>query len=141
MTKKSSSKARILELLQEVPLFEGCSKKEFSLLADIAEEQHYGAGQVICAEGDPGLGLQLIIDGNARVEIKKRARRRMGPKSFFGEVALLDGGPRSATVIAETDAIVLHVPAWSFQALLKEQPSIAIKMLPVLAHRLRSAGG
>ena len=141
MTKKSSSKERVLELLKEVPLFEGCSKKELSLLGDIAEETHYSAGQTICQEGDPGLGLSLIIDGNARVEIQKRARRRMGPKSFFGDVALLDGGPRSATVIAETDVILLNVPAWSFKALLKEEPQIAVKMLPVLAHRLRSAAG
>lgn len=139
MAKKSSSKARIAELLKEVPLFEGCSKKEMSLLADIAEEMHYEAGQTICAEGDPGLGLQVIIEGDARVEIKKQARRRMGPGTFFGEIALLDGRPRSATVIAETDVLALSIPAWSFQAVLKQQPQIAVKMLPVLAHRLRSA--
>lgn len=139
MTKKSASKAQILDLLKEVPLLEGCSKKEMSLLGDIAEEMHYAAGEVICKEGDPGLGLSLIIDGTARVEVNKRARRKMGPRSFFGEVALLDGGPRSATVIAETDVVLLSVPAWSFKALLKEQPTIAVKMLPTLAHRLRSA--
>ena len=139
MTKKSSSKARVLELLKEVPLLEGCSKKEMSLLADITDEMHYAAGDVICKEGDPGIGLSLIVDGTARVEINKRARRKMGPRSFFGEIALLDGRPRSATVIAETEVTVLNVPAWSFQALLKEQPAIAVKMLPVLAHRLRTA--
>ncbi len=139
MGKRSSSKARILELLRGVPLLEGCSKKELSLLADIADEVGFTDGDVICKEGDAGLGLQLIVDGEAKVEVGGKMRRKMGPGTFFGEVALLDGGPRSATVIANTDTTVLTVPAWSFQALLKQQPAIAVKMLPVLAHRLRTA--
>ena len=139
MAKKSSSKSRILDLLKGIPLLEGCSKKELSLLADIADEMEFAAGDVICKEGDAGLGLQLIVDGEAKVEVGGKARRKMGPGMFFGDIALLDGGPRSATVIANVETTVLTVPAWSFQALLKQQPAIAVKMLPVLAHRLRTA--
>ena len=139
MAKKSSSKGRILELLKGIPLLEGCSKKELSLLADIADEMEFAPGDVICKEGDSGLGLQLIVEGEAKVEVKGKTRRKMGSGMFFGDIALLDGGPRSATVIANAETTVLTVPAWSFQALLKQQPAIAVKMLPVLAHRLRTA--
>lgn len=116
-----------------------CSKKELSLLSGIADEMGYGAGETIFEEGEEGLGLQIIMEGEAKVVINGRTRRKMGAESFFGEIALLDGGPRTATVVAETDVRTLSIPAWSFNAVLKEQPSIALKMLPELAHRLRTS--
>ena len=139
MAKQQSSKARIADLLKQVPLLSTCSKKELSLLSGIADEMEFGAGETIFKEGDEGLGLQIVMEGETKVLINGRTRRKMGEGSFFGEIALLDGGPRTATVVAETDVRTLSIPAWSFNAVLKEQPSIALKMLPELAHRLRTS--
>jgi CRP/FNR family transcriptional regulator, cyclic AMP receptor protein len=67
-----------------------------------------------------------------------RTRRRLGPGDFFGEISLLDRGPRMATVVAETPVRTLSLSSWNFRAALKELPSMAIKMLEELAHRIRT---
>lgn len=138
MAKQKSATERVMDLLRTVPLFSTCSKKEFSLMAQIAEEQEFGAGNVICREGDTGLGLYVIMQGETEIKVGGQTQRRLGPGAFFGEIALLDGGPRTATVIAETDVRLLTIPAWSFNAVLKSQPTLAIKMLQEVCRRMRA---
>jgi CRP/FNR family cyclic AMP-dependent transcriptional regulator len=125
--------------LAKVPLFSDCSSKELNLIARAAKEASHPAGTVLAREGEAGIGLFLIIEGTAEVSIGGRRRASLGPGDFFGEVALLDGGPRSATVTATSDVRLLGITEWVFRGLLHEYPTIAIKTLQVLAGRLRKA--
>jgi CRP/FNR family transcriptional regulator, cyclic AMP receptor protein len=102
------------------------------------EGVEFGAGDVICREGETGVGLHVVVSGETKVQVGGRTRRRLGPGAFFGEVALLDGGPRSATVVADTPVRTLSIPAWSFRSLLKSQPSLSLKMLEEVCRRLRT---
>jgi CRP/FNR family transcriptional regulator, cyclic AMP receptor protein len=129
----------VVEQLAGVPLFAGCSAKELQLVARAGKEAHHRAGTALAREGEAGVGLFMIIEGNAEVTIGGRRRASLGPGDFFGEVALLDGGPRSATVTATSDVRVLGITEWVFRGLLHEHPSIAIKTLQVMAGRLRRA--
>jgi CRP/FNR family transcriptional regulator, cyclic AMP receptor protein len=103
------------------------------------KEVDHRKGTVIATEGDPGVGLFVIVDGEAEVTIggKRMAILRRG--DFFGEIALLDGGPRSATVTARSDMRLLGLTEWVFRGLLQEHPSIAVKTLESMAGRLRDA--
>ncbi len=127
-----------VDMLATVPLFSGCSKKELTAIARSAKEVKQPEGTVLAREGDRGLGFFLIVDGTARVTIKGRARKTLGPGDFFGEIALLDEGPRSATVTAETPVTLLGLTAWVFKGLVEQNPGIALKLLKTMASRLRS---
>lgn len=135
--RRQSATEKVKELLRSVPLFAACSKKELSLLAGIVEEQKFPAGKNLFEQGDPGLGLYVIVDGVAEAKINGETIRQMGAGTFFGEIALLDGEPRSATVTAVTDLTTILVPAWSFNAALKSEPSLALTMLKEVSRRLR----
>ncbi len=129
----------LTEWLKRVPLFSACSTRELRAIAGVVKDVRHPKGTVIATEGDPGVGLFVIVDGEAEVTIggKRMAILRRG--DFFGEVALLDGGPRSATVTARTDMRLLGLTEWVFRGLLQEHPSIAVKTLETMAGRLRDA--
>jgi CRP-like cAMP-binding protein len=135
---KAKSTPHFQALLKTVPLFSSCTKKELSTIASIVKEVDFEAGRTICREGESGVGLHVVVDGETKVQIGGRTRRRLGPGAFFGEIALLDGGPRSATVIAETPVKTLAIPAWEFRPLIEAQPRLALKMLEEMCRRLRS---
>jgi CRP-like cAMP-binding protein len=124
--------------LGNVPIFSGCSKRELSVIARAAKEVSHRAGTVIAREGERGIGLFLILEGECSVSIGGRTRAKLGPGDFFGEVALLDGGPRTATVTALTPVRLVGITGWVFRGLLMEHPSIALKTLEAVAGRLRS---
>jgi CRP-like cAMP-binding protein len=85
-----------------------------------------------------GIGLFLIVDGRCDVTIGGKSKAKLGPGDFFGEVALLDGGPRTATVTAQTPVTLVGITGWVFRGLLMEHPSIALKTLESVAGRLRA---
>ena len=87
--------------LAKVPIFSGCSKRELQLIARAAKEVNHKQGTVIAREGERGIGLFLILEGECSVSIGGRTKAKLGPGDFFGEVALLDGGPRTATVTGD----------------------------------------
>jgi CRP/FNR family cyclic AMP-dependent transcriptional regulator len=124
--------------LAMVPLFSGCSKRELAIIARAAKEVTHKAGTVIAREGELGIGLFLILEGTCRVTIGGREKALLGPGDFFGEIALIDGGPRTATVTAVTDVRLLGITEWVFRGLIKDHPSIAIHTLAAVAGRLRS---
>lgn len=124
--------------LQSVPLFSGLTKKELAVVAGAAKEVKANAGDILAKEGEHGVGFFLILEGTARVVVNGRTRRRLSAGDTFGEIALLDGGPRTATVIAETDMVMLGITAWAFKGLLTQYPTITIKLLEEVASRLRS---
>jgi CRP-like cAMP-binding protein len=124
--------------LAAVPIFSGCSKRELGIIATAAKEVSHKKGTVIAREGERGIGLFLILEGTCRVTIGGKTKARLGPGDFFGEVALLDGGPRTATVEATTDVKLVGITEWVFRGLLAEHPTIALKTLESVAGRLRS---
>jgi CRP/FNR family transcriptional regulator, cyclic AMP receptor protein len=129
----------VISQLAKVQLFSGCSNKELTTLARAVKDIDHPAGTVIAREGDPGVGLFIIAEGTTDVTIGGRRKAKLGPGDFFGEIALLDGGPRTATVIATTDVKLLGLTEWVFRGLMLEHPPIAVKALQAMASRLRSA--
>jgi CRP-like cAMP-binding protein len=128
-----------VDQLRAVPLFSACSARELRAIAGVVKEVKHPKGTVIAREGDPGVGLFVIVDGKADVTIGGKRMARLSGGDFFGEIALLDGGPRSATVTALTDMRLLGLTEWVFRGLLQEHPSIAVKTLESMAGRLRAA--
>jgi len=129
----------VMERLAQVPIFSGCSKKELQTIARAIRPIDHEAGTVIAQEGEPGAGLFVIDSGSADVTIGGRKVNHLEAGEFFGEMALLDGGPRTATVTAKTDIKLFVLTEWVYRGLLSEHPSIAIRTLEAMAARLRSA--
>lgn len=132
------------DLLSRVPLFRSLNKKHIAQLARLATAQQYAPGQVIVRQGDSGLGLYIIASG--AVEVRKERLdaapillNTLGPGEFFGEMALLDDYPRSATVAAREQTECLTLTKWHFLAELESHPEMAVPMLSVLSRRIRDA--
>lgn len=128
-----------LDLLSKVSLFSGCSQSELKELAKITTEMDASAGTVLCREGGAGHTCFIVVDGEAKVTIDGEEVGTVGPGGFFGEMALLDGGPRVATVTAATDMRLLELSRPEFSTLLADLPSVSRKMLTALGARLREA--
>ncbi len=128
-----------LEQLGRVRLFSACSKKELSLISRVSDEVSVVAGRVLCEEGAIGHEFYLILEGQAAVRKGGRKVATLSPGQYFGEMALLDRGPRSATVVAETPMRLLVIGQREFSALLDEVPMLAHKLLAAMAARLREA--
>jgi CRP/FNR family cyclic AMP-dependent transcriptional regulator len=139
MARNSRTKNELTSLLKTIPLFSSCTSSELNRIAAIVKEVQFTTGQTICREGDTGVGLHVVIEGETKVQIGGRTRRRLGAGAFFGEIALLDGGPRSATVVAETPVRTLSIASWSFKTTLKANPNLALKMLEETCRRLRTS--
>jgi len=139
MPATTRSQKELVGVLKTIPLFASCSQTELRRIAAIVKEVQFDAGDVICREGETGVGLHVVLEGETKVQIGGRTRRKLSAGAFFGEIALLDGGPRSATVIAETPVRTLSIPSWSFTSMLKSNPSLALKMLEEACRRLRTA--
>lgn len=133
------SRSSYLDHLASVPLFAGLSKKELQEVARAADELDVEAGKELVTEGRTGHEFFLILDGEAIVKRNGRKIATLGPGQHFGELALLDRGPRSATVVADTDMRVLVVGQREFAGILETLPGIAAKLLRAMAQRLREA--
>jgi CRP/FNR family transcriptional regulator, cyclic AMP receptor protein len=125
--------------LASVPMFSGCTKKELQTIAKTVRQIDHPAGSVIASEGEPGAGLFVIEEGECDVTIGGKRVNQLHTGDFFGEMALLDGGPRTATVTATTDIKLYALTEWVFRGLLIEHPTIALRTLEAMASRLRSA--
>jgi len=123
--------------LRKVPIFSKLPVKELEHIARSVKERVYESGTVIIKEGDPGLGFFLITEGRVDVSHRDHRIRDMGPGEFFGEMALMEEAPRSATVTAKERTRCLQLVRWDFRALLKENPDLAVRMLEVVVQRLR----
>jgi CRP/FNR family transcriptional regulator, cyclic AMP receptor protein len=123
--------------LQKVDIFADCTRKQMKAVAAISRVMEVPAGTVLTRAGEPGEEFFFILDGAAMVEVTRRKRVRLMPGEFFGEMSLLDGEPRSATVRAETDMRLLLIQRRNFQTLLTEVPELTRSILVVLSRRLR----
>jgi CRP-like cAMP-binding protein len=127
------------EVLADVTLFSGCNSKELAKIAALATEVEIPEGKALAREGQPGREFYVILDGKAAVSIDGSEVATLGPGDFFGEMALLDQGPRVATVMASTPMEVAVLDPREFSTLIEEHPAVARKVLKVMAHRLREA--
>jgi CRP/FNR family transcriptional regulator, cyclic AMP receptor protein len=127
------------ELLGNVRLFSNCTNRELARIASLVDEVDARKGNVIVREGEPGRECFVIAEGKARAAIRGKGSVALGPGSFFGEMSLLDQGPRSATVTAETDMHLLVLGSREFSSLVNEVPTVAVRMMRGLAERLRGA--
>jgi CRP/FNR family transcriptional regulator, cyclic AMP receptor protein len=122
--------------LASVPLLAGLEPKVRHRLAEIGKRRTYSADETIVREGTTGTALYILLTGRARVEQDGKALGELSAGDFFGELALIEEHPRSATVIAATETDCLLFPAWEFTALLEEHPEVALPILRVLIQRL-----
>jgi CRP-like cAMP-binding protein len=128
-----------IERLEEVGLLAGCSRRQLRAIARISEVIEVAEGTVLARNGQPGEQFFLILDGSARVEVTSRKRSRLEPGQYFGEMSLLDGGPRSATVVADTPLRLLVIKRRDFATLLREAPEVTQSLLATLSRRVRVA--
>ena len=128
-----------VDLLERVPLFAGLERKELENLTRWFKERRFQAGETVAAEGKGGVGFFLIEDGEARVTVRGEERGTLGPGDYFGEIALVDDGARTATVTAASDMRCHGLTSWEFRPIVENDPRIAWKLLQALAKKLRAA--
>jgi CRP-like cAMP-binding protein len=130
---------RVPELLSRLDLFEHLSRTELNRLARIVKPLAYATGEMITEEGTRGGRFHVIESGTATVVVGGRTHAKRGPGEYVGELALLDGGPRSASVIALEPVRTWSIAEWDFRRLLKDNGPIAYKLLVTVTGRLRAA--
>lgn len=126
-------------VLAEVPLFAGLSKRNIKAIAKLAKVQRRAAFSTLVEEGRPGDAFYLILDGTAVVRPPGKRAIKLEPGAFFGELALLQDAPRSATVIAQEEVLVARIGRSSFLKMLEQEPKVSLVLLRTLADRLRAA--
>ena len=122
--------------LASVPLLAGLNARIRRRLAETGKRRTYAADEEIVREGSTGTALYIVLSGTARVVRGGDALGEVGVGDFFGELALIEEHPRSASVIAATETECLLFPAWEFTALLEEHPEIAVPIMRALIARL-----
>ena len=112
----------ILDAVRAIPLFSTCNTKELREMASLGTRVSVPAGKTITAEGAPGRELLVVLDGRATCRVKGKKVAHFGAGEFFGEMSLLDKGPRSATVIADSDMGLLVFDSQEFRSLMQSVP-------------------
>lgn len=127
--------------LEPVPLFAALDDGERADVARLFKERRFTRGETVIREGSGGAAFFVVDSGEATVLVGGEARGKLGPGDWFGEIALLDEGPRSATVVATTDLVCRGVSIWDFRPLVESNGVIGWKLLQAMAKRLRAAEG
>ena len=125
--------------LKSIDLFSQIPGEDLAQVALISSEENRDQGEEIFAEGESGDALYLVIEGKVRVHRQDRVIAELGERECFGEVAILDAAPRSATVTSVTDTSLLKISREDFQEIMAEKPEIAMGIIKVLSRRLRYA--
>jgi CRP/FNR family cyclic AMP-dependent transcriptional regulator len=123
--------------LGRAPLFAGLSRRHLRALARVSGIVHHDEGDTVVKEGAGGAVFFVVLEGKAKVVRKTRTVARLGRGDFFGEMSILDGRPRNASVVAEAPSTFLTLAAKDFRAVLEQEPRIAGRILEVMAGRLR----
>lgn len=129
------------ELLQQVRLFEGVEDKDLARIANSFKERTFNAGDVIAEEGSSGIGFFVIESGTAKATHGDLVIAELGPGASFGEVALIDEGPRSATVTANSELKCWGLSAWEFRPLAETNATVAWNLARIVASYVRLATG
>jgi CRP-like cAMP-binding protein len=127
-----------LDLLRTVPLFSGLDEGELERVSTLADIVDLPADRLLMTQGQHGWEMFVLVSGSARIERDGRSLGERGPGEVLGEIALLDGGPRTATVTLSQPSRLLVLARREFQALMDEFPEIRLRVLEAVAHRLRS---
>ena len=127
-----------IELIKSVPLFSGCTKKELEAISAQADELTVPAGKALTKEGARGREFMVIVDGSAEVRKKGRRLNLLGSGDFLGEIALISGGPRTATVTTTSEADLLVLTDRAFNKLTRDLPSIQTSVMKALSQRLEA---
>ena len=128
---------RIESVLANVSLFDGLSKRHLRRVGDIAEQADYMQGATIVKEGTEADAFYVILSGIARVSLRGRKINQLMPGDYFGEISLIDGGTRTASVISDTPMTLLIIHRKAFRKLLAQEPAITISLLGELAKMVR----
>ncbi|HEY7397481.1 MAG TPA: Crp/Fnr family transcriptional regulator [Gaiellaceae bacterium] len=126
-----------IELLKHVPLFQRVDEKGMKLLASTFTERSFKEGAALTTEGQGAAGFFVIESGSAIVTVDGSERRTLGPGDYYGEIALVDGGLRTASITAMSDGKAYGLTSWQFRPLVDEHASIAWPLLEALASRIR----
>jgi len=127
-----------IELIKSVPLFSSCSKKELAAIASQADELTLPEGKTLTKQGDRGREFMVIVDGSAEVRKNGRKVNTLGSGDFLGEIALISGGPRTATVTTTSESDILVLTDRAFRQVTKQMPSIHASVVKALSERLQA---
>ena len=137
------SENETIQFLSRVPLFKNLEKRQLESLAKVAHADHFKEGQEIVTQGEMGIGLFVIVSGKATVvhnnpDGTTTVVNELKATDFFGELALLSEGPRTASVVATEETECLVISRWEFRSLAKEDSEMALVVMEELAHRFRA---
>jgi CRP-like cAMP-binding protein len=138
MKLRGSETNAIVGMLQKAPLWSGLNEKELKVIARSFKELKYESGDIIVRKGEAGVGFYLMAEGTVEVRSDGKVLSRLGPGQFFGEMALLDGQPRSADVVALEPSKCLALTSWSFKSIVSNHPKMALKLLEESTRRSRT---
>jgi len=127
------------QAMARAPLFASLPARDLRLLAEVTSVERYQAGSTVVTEGAPGTAFFVILEGRAKVVIGSRTITGLGPGDFFGEISLLDGDPRTASVVSDSPLLCLKLGGTHFLQLLSDQPKLMLKLFREVARRLRAA--
>jgi len=125
------------DTLKKVPLFAGLDNKELNEIATSMRERRFKAGDTVTQEGAGGVGFFIVEEGEADVDVGGQARGTIGPGDYFGEIALINESPRTATLTARTDMLCYGMTPWDFRPLVESNSVIAWKLLTAMADKMK----
>ena len=126
-----------IDMLKKVPLFSGLDNKELDQIASSMRERRFKAGDTVTQEGAGGVGFFVVEDGQADVNVGGEAKGTVGPGDYFGEIALINESPRTATLTARTDMVCYGMTPWDFRPLVESNSNIAWKLLTAMAEKMK----
>jgi CRP/FNR family transcriptional regulator, cyclic AMP receptor protein len=126
-----------IDMLKKVPLFAGLDNRELEQIASSMRERRFNAGDSVTQEGAGGVGFFVVEEGEADVTVGGAARGSVGPGDYFGEIALINESPRTATLTARTDMVCYGMTPWDFRPLVESNSTIAWKLLTAMAQKMR----
>jgi len=133
-----ASKNTKMDHLAKVPLFDGCSRRDLATIEKAGDDIQMTAGTLIIDQGQLGREAFVVLEGQVSVKRGSRKITTLGPGAVVGELSLLDHGPRTATVVCDTDCTLFVIDQRHFRSVLEKHPSIAMKLLATLAANIRA---
>jgi CRP-like cAMP-binding protein len=124
-------------MLKQVPLFADLDNRELEQIASSMRERKFRAGDTVTQEGAGGVGFFVVEEGQADVTVAGQAKGSIGPGDYFGEIALINESPRTATITARTDLLCYGMTPWDFRPLVESNSAIAWKLLTAMAEKMR----
>jgi CRP-like cAMP-binding protein len=125
------------DVLKKVPLFAGLDQRELDQIAATMRERRFSAGDTVTQEGAGGAGFFIVEEGEAEVSVEGAQRGTIGAGDYFGEIALLTGSDRTATITAKSDMVCWGMTPWDFRPLVESNSAIAWKLLTAMAEKLK----